>query len=193
MITKSVVMPWVRVALNILLMFVIVIVITVIAAFLTMFLIGFITQILILFVAWYLVPGSFIALIWIRKRMIGEPPTDSMSIHAKVCMALIAAIMVSSALWGVAMTDGTEPDQDLVDLSAQTQLENAIRSTPITAEQKYAVDMKYSVCIWEGGGYDLITKEDSDACIQAYRDRTYEFQLENYYANQTAGDKVPTP
>ena len=96
MVAKSVVMPWVRVALNILLVVAILSTIAVVA-------VPFANSTLVALVADFLVPVSFITLIWVRKRMIGEPPTDSMSVQAKVCMVLIAAMIVLPMLEGIVL------------------------------------------------------------------------------------------
>ena len=216
MLTKSVVMPWVRVVLNILLMLVILVVVSFVVTLIIRLLLPIVPHVLILAVA-YLVPVSFIALIWIRRRMIGEPPTDSMSIHAKVCIALIVAIIMSSMLWNAATPGWTEPDQNTMDNRANVQLGNAIRSTPITAYQEDTLQAELMSCLGEvceaaetctcgyllgsgplscfkeDGSLDLIIEEALDACDQAYNDRKYEFKLEQYYANQTASDEVSTP
>ena len=138
----------------------------------------FLNPTLVALVADFIVPASFITLIWVRKRMIGEPPTDSMSVQAKVCMVLIAAMIVLPMLEGITAINQAEYDQEW-------ELERDIKLTSVTSEQEYMLNVEYMVCVGEGGGRDLITKEALNACDRTYLDHQYEFQLENYYANQT--------
>ena len=178
--TKSTVVPWVRVALNILLVVAISVATAVTASFL------FPDPILVATAADFLVPVAFIILIWVRKRMISEPPMGHMSIHAKVCMALIAAMIVLPVLGGITANDQAE-------YNPEWELERDIRLSSVTRDQEFELITERMVCVGEGGGRDSISQEDLDACDQIYHDRKYKFQLENYYANQTANDEVSMP
>ncbi len=173
-------MPWVRVALNILLVFAVLIAIALAASFLL-----FPDHTLVPIAVDFLVPISFIVLIWVRKRMIGEPSTDSMSIHAKVCMALIAVMIVLPILGSTPAIDQAEYDK--------WKLERDIRLTSLPSEQESILYIERMACVGEGGGPDSITQEGLDVCDQIYFDHKYKLQLEKYYANQTANDEVSIP